>query len=291
MKYKLIGTFIALFFYGCILNTFLIILPSDIANAQMAELTEIQTGIFHLSHKNMGITSETFLTDKYIDEEQARYFSEISKPKINTPADDNYPFTLVDHYILDSDLKIDYKYDNILCSDLPKTAYLSRHNLSIEDYTNTKARPTYFFIDKMKGTNPFTGEKVTAMRLEVNKYEYFANVMKHKSVTPGEDCYIGYVSNTYVRVDSAQVAIWARLTDTDLIKRCRPTVQNTTCLHPSDIRPQPEPIRLIRLSSDNPCIGEPYLPEAPRSKCYYPFPPERTSAAATNWSYNYKLRN
>ena len=291
MPNKLIGTLIALFFFGLLFNISTCFLFPRLVNAQLSELTEIQNSVFHLSIKDYktGITSETFKTDKYIDNWQAEYFSELSRPKINTPADDNYPFTLVDHYILDSDLEIDYKYDNILCSNLPQTAYLSRHNLSIEDYTNTKARPTYF-IDEIKGTNPFTGEKVIAMHLEVNNDEYFANVLKHKSVTPGEDCYIGYVSNTYVRVDSAQASIWIRLTDTDLMKRCSPTVQNTTCLHPSDIR-QPEPIRLIRVSSDNPCIGEPVFPEAPRSSCYYPLPPERTTPAATNWSYNNNLRN
>ncbi len=290
MPNKLIGTLIVLFFFGSALLISIIILTPCHANAQLSELTEIQNGIFHLSHKNIGFTSETFKTDKYIDNWQAEYFSNLSKPELNTPADNNYPFTLVDHYILDTDLVIEYDYDSILCSAYPQEAYLSRHNISIADYTDTKIPPTYS-INRIKGTDPYTGEKVTAMHLEVHNYENFANEMKHKSVTPGEDCYIGYVSNTYVRVDSAQISVWVRLTDTDLMKRCSPTVQNTTCLHPSDIRPQPEPIRIIRLSSDNPCIGEAYLPEAPRSSCYYPLPPERTSPAATNWSYNYNLRN
>ena len=72
------------------LNISTIISTPTLANAQLSELTEIQNGTFHLSHKNMGITSETFKNDKYIDDEQAEFFTEASQPKINTPADDNY---------------------------------------------------------------------------------------------------------------------------------------------------------------------------------------------------------
>ena len=83
MPYKLTGTLIALLFYGFLFN-FSLFSPPCPAHAQLFELSEIQNGIFYLSHKSMGITSETFKTDKYIDEEQARYFSELSIPEINT---------------------------------------------------------------------------------------------------------------------------------------------------------------------------------------------------------------
>ena len=298
MPYKLTGTLIALIFYGFLFN-FSLFSPPCPAHAQLFELSEIQNGIFFLSHKNMNITAETFLTDKYIDEDQARYFSELSIPEINTPADGNYPFTLVDHYILDSDLEIQYHYNNILCSALPQTAYLSRHNISITDYTDTKVPPTYS-INKIKGRDPYTGEKVTAMHLEV--YNYENTVPEILQMAPktnwlgvedpeGAEYVRVYVGNTYVRVDSAQVSVWLRKTEPELLKKCNPPATHTTCLHPSDIRKAPEPIRLIRLSSQNPCIGEPFFPEPPRSNCYYPLPAERSTPAATNWSYNYNLQN
>ncbi|MDA3895601.1 MAG: hypothetical protein PF482_05570, partial [Desulfobacteraceae bacterium] len=259
-----------------------------------------QNGIFHLSHKNIGFTSETFKTDKYIDEEQAKYFSELSRPKLNTPADDNYPFTLVDHYILDSDLEIDYKYDNILCSAYPQKAYLSRHNISISDYTDTKVPPTYM-INKIKGTDPHTGERVTAMHLEVHNYESFtAEILQMAPKTnmwginepTGTEYVRGYVGDTYVRVNSAQVAVWVRMTDTELMKKCNPPIEESSCLHPSDIRPEKK-WYMVRTGNIGPfqtgCTQDP--PLQPRQQCYYPFSPERTSAAATNWSYNNNLRN
>ncbi len=301
MFYRLTGLSIQLitvFIYGFLFSGLVLAAPVT-CSAQMAELTEIQNGIFFLSHKNMNITAETFLTDKYIDEDQARYFSEISRPEPNTPADGNYPFTLVDHYILDSDLEIKYQYNSILCSAFPRVAYLSRHDISITDYTDTRMPPVYS-INTIKGIDPYTGEKVTAMHLEVNNYENHVNEIFQKSPKTnylgtngieGELYVRGYVGNTYVRVDSAQIAVWIRHTDTPLIKRCNPPKTYTTCLHPSDIRPEPEPVRLIRLSSQNPCIGEPFMPVPPRSNCYYPLPEERTTPAATNWSYNYNLRN
>ena len=290
MPYKLTGTFFVLFLYGCILSLPTISFFPRLASAQLSELTEIQNSVFHLSHKNMEITSETFKTDKYIDDEQAEYFNEISKPKLNAPSDNNYPFTLVDHYILNSDLEITYDYDALLCTIFPQKAYLSIHNISISDYTSQRSQPEYY-IKGIRGKDPFTGTDTVAMHLEVKNAELFADEILQKGATTCKDSYNGYIENIYVRVISAEIAVWGRSTDTDLIKRCNPPIKHTTCLHPSDIRPKPEPIYLIILSSDNPCIGEPYLPVPPRSHCYYPFPAERTTPAATNWSYNYNLRN
>jgi hypothetical protein len=304
MPNKLIGTLIALLFWGTILNISPAILSPSLANAQLSELTEIQNSVFHLSIKdyNMGITSETFKTDKYIDEEQARYLSDLSKPDLNTPADGNYPFSLVDSYLLDTDLEIDYDYDNILCSAYPQKAYLSRNNYSIADFTDTKIPPTYM-ITKINGTDPLNGEKVTAMHLEVHNDEIFAEEilqmapktnMWNKNVPPGEEYVRGYVGNTYIRINSSQVAVWLHMNDTELMKKCNPPAENTTCLHPSDIRPEKKwyMVRTGNIGPFNPagkCTEDP--PLRPRQKCYYPFAPERTSAAATNWSYNNNLRN
>ncbi len=322
MPNKLIGTLIALLFLETMLNISTIILTPTLANAQLSALTEIQNGTFHLSHKNMGITSETFKTDKYIDEYQAEYFSDLSKPELNTPADNNYPFTLVDHYILDSDLVIEYKHDNIICSAYPQKAFLSRHNISIEDYTNKRARPTYF-IEEMKGKEPLTGEKVTAMHLEVHGYEsYTPEIIQYFSyknprgtnpppngklingnclftdskpsttIPPDEKSINGIVLGTHIRVDSLIASVWLRSGDPEILKRCNTPVKATTCLHPSDIRPEKK-WYIVRTGNIGPfqtgCTQDP--PLRPRQECYYPFPPERTSAAATNWSYNYNLRN
>ncbi len=291
MPYKLSGAFIVLSFYVCILNISTLIISPPPANAQLSALSEIQSGIFFLSLKNMGITSETFKTDKYIDEEQAEYFGEISKSKLNVPSDKDHPFTLVDHYVLSSDLEIIYDYDTILRSAFPLKAYLSIHNISISDYTSQRSQPAYY-ITKIRGKAPFTGADALAMQMEVKNAEVFADEMIQKDVSrPGSDCYSGYGGNIYVKVISLKLAVWGRTTDTDLMNRCKPPIKNTTRLHPSDIRPEPEPVVLIVLSPDNPCIGKPFLPEAPRSSCYYPLPPERKTPAATNWSYNYNLRN
>jgi len=87
MPYNLTGTLTAFFIYGILFNIFQLILPPPPALAQMDELTEIQNGVFFLSHNDMGITSETFQTDKYIDEEQARYFSDLKFPAFSwTPS-------------------------------------------------------------------------------------------------------------------------------------------------------------------------------------------------------------
>ena len=298
MPSKLTGTLCELYIFGSALLISIIILVPCHANAQLSELSEIQNGVFHLSHNNMGITSETFKTDKYIDEEQARYLSNLSKPELNTPADGNYPFSLVDSYLLDTDLEIDYDYDNILCSAYPQQAYLSRNNYSISDFTDTKAPPTYM-INKINGTDPLNGEKVTAMHLEVHNDEIFSGEMLQMAPKtnmwginepPGEEYVRGYVGDTYIRIHSSQVAVWVHMEDTELMKKCNPPTENTSCLHPSDIRPEKK-WYIVRTGNIGPfqtgCTQDP--PLRPRQQCYYPFAPERTSATATNWSYNYNL--
>lgn len=288
MPYKLTGTLIALLFYGCLLNITVFLLSPHPASAQLSELSEIQNGIFFLSHKNMGITSETFKTDKYIDDVQAEYFSEISRPEINTPADGNYPFTLVDHYILDSDLEIQYNYNNIL-GPYPSTAYLSLHNISIADYTDKKSPPA-FFLTEIRGKEPFHNDKVKAVSWILNKYEYEQNeyIYTH-NYKYSEGSYNGYMINAFLRV-SGKFAVWAG--DTHQYLLISPTPADS-CLPLCDID-KPNTIRIIRTPYDTSHPGNfPAMPilSSPRSSCYYPLPKERHSAAATNWSYNYNLRN
>jgi len=292
-----IGTFSALLILGCFFALASITLFPTFSHAQLSELSEIQSGVFHLSHNNTGMNAETFANDQYIDEDQANFIASASRPEPFTPADDNYPFTLVDHYILDSDLEIIYKYNSIACPAYPKTAYLSRHNISYADYTDRKSPPEVFF-NVIKGADPYSGEKVTAVYMKVTDYEVTVPEMRSKSplsswefphqrkaciksdaclsgpcnclpksditpkepCIPAEDCYSGWVYNTYVRVDSASVWVWARNWDTDLMKRCAPAPPkvNTclppsasrrtplqpkvnTCLPPSDIRPRTIP--------------------------------------------------
>jgi hypothetical protein len=275
-----IGTFAALLILGCLFSLASITLFPTFSYAQLSELSEIQSGVFHLSHKNTGINAETFANDQYIDEDQANFIASASRSEPFTPADDNYPFTLVDHYILDSDLEIVYKDNNgnqsVTCptySPYPKTAYLSRHNISYADYTDRKSPPDKFF-NVIKGTDPYSGEKVTAVYMKVTNYEVTVPEMrtKHplssweaaqreaclksnvcvsgpckclpksdipprKICTPAEGCYSGWVYNTYVRVDSASVWVWTRKNDTDLMKRCAPAPPKvSSCLPPSASR-------------------------------------------------------
>ena len=273
-----IGTFAALLILGCLLNIISIALMPGLSHAQLSELSEIQNSIFYLSHQNIGMTSETFSNDQYVDDDQANFISGSSRTTPYTPADDNYPFTLVDHYILDSDLEIVYKYNNqsVICSAYPKAAYLSRHDISYADYTDRKSPPETFF-NVIKGTDPYSGEKVTAVFMKITNYEVTVPEMRSKhplssweaaqiaaciksnaclsgpckclpksDITskepciPAEACYSGWVYNTYVRVDSASVAVWSRKGDTDLMKRCSPPPpQENTCLPPSAVRRAP----------------------------------------------------
>ena len=147
MSKQSIGTLAALLILGFILNITAIILTPCSSHAQMSELSEIQNGIFHLSIKSLDMNSETFANDKYIDEDQAKLIAASSLPEPYTPADDNYPFALVDNYLLDSDLEIEYNYNNnsVACSAYPKKAYLSRNNYSYADFSNLPSQPKCIF--------------------------------------------------------------------------------------------------------------------------------------------------
>jgi hypothetical protein len=264
-----IGTFAALLLFGCLLNLSSIILTPGFSHAQMSELSDIQSGIFHLSHKNIGINAETFANDQYIDNDQAKFFAASSLPELNTPADDNYPFSLVGDYLLNSDLEIIYDYNNksIACPAYPKKAYLSRNNYSYANFSNLPSQPDTFF-NVIKGTDPYTGEKVTAVYVKVTDYEAtipeiriktpqsswdftqrdctkqkisssgYSTCLPKSDLTPTEACTptkpcYSYIYDTYLRVDTASVWVWTRTRDTDLMKRCAPTTKVNSCLPPS----------------------------------------------------------
>jgi len=237
-------------------------------------LSEIQNGIFYISPRQIEFTAKTSKTDRFVDQDQARDFMLTSVTTPFVPADQNYPFSLIDNQALDLDLVILYKYDSIACCPYPAKAYLSRNNISIADYTNQKSPPPLFF-NVISGRDPFHNEKVKTVYWKLTNYELTKNESIHEN-----DSGIGYVLDDYVKVISGCVSVW--ISETHPI--CKEPAPRKTCLPE---RPRPK-IVLIRYSSENRCVGEPYLPEPPKRSCISKAPPpERTTPAATNWSYNY----
>jgi hypothetical protein len=259
------------------------------ASAEMKQLSETQNGLFHINPKTMEFTAKTFISDNFIDKDQLDDFIKASwrTPYLPTdspylPADNNYPYSVSDVNTLSSDLLILYKYDNLLCCPYPAKAYLSRNNISISDYSNQPSPPTVV-RNVIRGNDPFHNEKVTALIFCINNFEDTIDERIHTSKGG-----TGYLSNAYMKVISGRVAVWKRSKSYPICPE--EPVKCKTCLPPSD-RPKPkEPIYLVRVSSGNPCIGESVWPEPPDSSCVYGEPPpERTSVAASNWSYNYNL--
>lgn len=266
--------------------SFLSCIPPLAAYAEMKQLSEIQNGIFFISPASMEFTAKTSKTDRFVDLDQSTDFILASTTRPFVPADQNYPFSLIDNNALDSDLVILYKYDSIACSPYPAKAYLSRNNISIADYTNQKS-PLPLFFNVIEGRDPYYHEKVKAIYWKITNYEITQNEWLHKSIYAGDDHYMGYLEDGYVKVISGSVSAWVRMSETHPI--CKPALAPCkSCLPASLIRPQPKPIELIRISSINTCISEPFIPEPPKQTCINaPPPPERTTPAATNWSYNY----
>jgi hypothetical protein len=249
------------------------------AAAEMKQLSEIQNGIFHINPKTMEFTAKTSITDNFIDDEQLDFFIYSSATEPFLPADDNYPYSVIDFNALSSDLVILYKYDSIACCPYPAKAYLSRHNISISDFTNQPSPPTVFF-NRINGTDPIYHEKVKGMYFKITDLDLTLNERISTTKTG-----TSYISNASVNVISACISVWTR--------KSRPiceqpeVVQCKSCLPPSDIR-QPKIFRIIRMPSSLPCSNDPLWLGPPKSSCLFgPPPPERTSAAATNWSYNY----
>ncbi len=305
----------------------------------MKQLSEIQNGLFHINPKTMEFTAATFKTDHFIDKDQLDDFiwSAVTGPFV--PADDNYMFSLIDFNALGSDLVIIYKYDSIACCPYPAKAYLSRHHISIADFTDQKIPPPVV-MNVVKGYEPYHHDKITALVFCINNYELTVDerIYRHRSdgcegigksiCDPGvceeehvecNSCLpesycktfkqpvstnfstnaaflgssdktvgagVGYLSNVYVNVISGRIAVWIGKTYPRCIQE-QPDYSRP-CL-PRSAWPTPkEPIYLVRVSSGNPCIGEPVFPEPAKKTCVWtPPPPERTTPAATNWSYNY----
>jgi hypothetical protein len=248
------------------------------ASAEMKQLSEIQNGLFHINPKSMEFTAETSIIDNFIDDEQLDYFIYAAATEPFLPADDNYPYSVIDFNALGSDLVILYKYDSITCCPYPAKAYLSRHNISISDFTDQPSAPKAFF-NVVKGRDPIYHENVKALYFKVTNNELTKNEWYNET-----EAGVTYLSDAYVNIYSACITVW--------IRESRPTICETpekpctTCLHPSDIR-QPKVFRIIRLPSRLPCDNDPLFLGPPQRSCLSGPTPERTSAAATNWSYNY----
>lgn len=219
--------------------------PTRTLNAQMLALSEIQNGIFFLSHKNISITSETFYNDRYIDDVQARLFSDASRTEPYVEADKDYPFTLVDHFILNSDLSIAYQYDSIF-EIYPAKAFLSRHNISIADYTSQKSPPEVF-RRVVNAKEPFRQDKVKAVTWVFNNYEYeqdeFINdyIFQNGPWPKANSGIDGYKINTTIRIKSGIISVWVH--DISLFPYhpyVKPYIKPCTdCLPKSDY-PEPE---------------------------------------------------
>ncbi len=160
------------YFIVCLVLFFVfaaLLVHSKPAAAEMLMLSKIQNGIFHISP--IPFTSETDKTDRYIDDEQAEIFIAAARAEPFLPADGNYPFSVVDHHILDTDLVIDIQPYCIL---FPQTRplYLSRHNISKWDYTDRQP-PNLVFKPDVHAREPFTRQVVHGVAWEL--YEYPVN--------------------------------------------------------------------------------------------------------------------
>jgi hypothetical protein len=253
-------------------------LPSP-TSAEMKQLSEIQNGIFHINPETMVFTGETFINDRFIDKDQSDYFIYSTATEPFLPADDNYPYSVIDFNALGSDLVILYKYDSITCCPYPAKAYLSRHNISISDFTDQPSPPKVFF-NVINGQDPIYHENVKALYIKVTNYESTKDEWYNET-----DTGIVYLSDAYVKVHSACISVWRA--ESRPICNSSEVLPCKSCLPPSAIR-QPKIYRIIRLPSSLPCSNDPMFLGPPKRSCLYgPPPPERTSAAATNWSYNY----
>jgi hypothetical protein len=256
------------------------------ASAEMKQLSEIQTGLFHINPETMEFTAKTFISDNFIDKDQADDFIKASwrTPYLPTdspylPADNNYPYSVIDHNALSSDLVILYKYDNVACCPYPAKAYLSRHNISISDYTNQPSPPK-IFQNVIRGQDPIYHEKVKGFYIKVTNYEFTKNEWYNETETG-----VTYLQNADIKIISSCVTVWHGETRPICEKYEAPLCKS--CLPPSDRRQQ-KIFRIIRMPSRLPCSNDPLWVGPPKCSCLFgPPPPERTSAAATNWSYNF----
>jgi hypothetical protein len=249
------------------------------AAAEMKQLSEIQNGIFHINPKSMEFTAETSITDNFIDDEQLDYFIYTSATEPFLPADDNYPYSVIDFNALGSDLVILYKYDSISCCPYPAKAYLSRHNISIADFTNQQMPPKVF-QNVISGQDQIYHEKVKGFYTKVTNNEFSKGEFYNET-----NAGVTYLLDADCKVVSACISVWKR--ESHPICEKAEVLPKKSCLPPSAIK-QPKVFIMYRLPSTLPCSNDPDWLGPPKCRCLFgPPPPERISPAATNWSYNY----
>lgn len=182
--------------------------------AKLVKLSEIQNGIFHISPRHTTFSSSTFYNDQWISEDQATEFINTSKVDLQREVDGDYPFSLVDHLLLESDLVLLYKKyykkqcTGDICFPFPVKAYVSRNDISITQFTNEQYPPD-IFINVIKRPEPYRGPHAKKVEYvywhmhnyEIEQHEYVRNVYFPDANTNA------YLTDAYVR-NSGNVAVW-----------------------------------------------------------------------------------
>lgn len=173
----------------------------------MIKLSEFQEQLFHM--RQATVTSATDKTDQYIDDEQAEEFYNSARVILSQEYDDAYPFSIVDHIVLTSDLvMIGNRYNCIFCP-LSSKRYLSRHDISFTDYTDKKFPPQVLY-SSVHIREPIHGQEVDAVTWSHHNHERRIYEKFHKSVTTGEeDIDQGYVYNGRAVIIKGCIAVWS----------------------------------------------------------------------------------
>jgi|GEM_PF-3915805 len=179
----------------------------------MSRLSEIQDGIFHLRPEIRN--SSTDKTDQYIDDEQAEEIAALSRTKPYTPADEDYSFYLVDSFLLDTDLVLDYgKNSDCLFCPNGRYAYLSRNNYQLSSFTGEKNPPEIYWR-KIHTQEPFHCKWVDAVATTVIDHRLYGDA--HHTVrstwplyedTDDKTCYTGQMEGAYIHVIHACWSVW-----------------------------------------------------------------------------------
>ena len=179
----------------------------------MHRLSDIQEGIFALSQSHYVLTSASNLADQYIDDDQARRIAALSDVKPYTPADEDYPYSIVDSLLLDSDLVLYYgDYSNCFFCAKTRYAYLSRNNISITTFTPTR-RPPEIFSVRIRARIPYYGKMVDATSTTLTNHYLHRDVIHTTS---------GIVKNADVLVIHGCVTVWLH----DRFTYIRPTTSD-----------------------------------------------------------------
>ncbi|NOY68544.1 MAG: hypothetical protein GXP53_03500 [Deltaproteobacteria bacterium] len=205
-------SFLSLIFVLCAFGFFQTMAP--LCHAGMHRLSKIQDGIFHLRPKL--VRSDTDKTDEYIDDEQAEQIAALSRTDPYTPADDDdYPYSLVDSLLLDTDLVIYYGIDSdcLFCAKT-RYAYLSRNNYSPASFTG-ETKPPEIFSVRVRAREPFHNELVDALSTTVTNRRLYGD--SNHTVRPNpafgdnysdRKYYTGEMEGGYVHVINACWSTW-----------------------------------------------------------------------------------